>query len=186
MPPRFQVLEDSLPIDKSALRGALHELRPSPEVGAESSPVSESVDERVVLVVDDDEVVVDIITEIVAVSGRRVVGAGSIAAAKHEVVASRPDLVVLDLMLPDGDGLTLCPWIRERTSAGILVCSATNRVRDAVLALKIGADDFIGKPFDIDELDARVEALLRRVGWASAAGDTLHSDGLVNRPRASA
>jgi two-component system phosphate regulon response regulator OmpR len=85
------------------------------------------------------------------------------AAAAREAVRTRdPDLIVLDLILPDADGLVLCADLRSQTAARILVCSATVRRRDAALALRLGADAFLARPFDSDELRARVEALLRR------------------------
>ena len=73
-----------------------------------------------------------------------------------------PDLIVLDLMLPDANGLVLCADLKTKVDVPIIICSATKRKEDAILGLKLGADDFIAKPFAPDELVARVEAVLRR------------------------
>jgi DNA-binding response OmpR family regulator len=71
-------------------------------------------------------------------------------------------LIILDLVLPDEDGLVLCSVLKNLANVPILICSGTQRRRDAFLSLKLGADDFIAKPFDVYDLLARVEVLLRR------------------------
>ena len=73
-----------------------------------------------------------------------------------------PDIVLLDLMLPDIDGLELCRVIRERSTVGVIVVSARGGERDKVSALNVGADDYMTKPFSIEELLARITATLRR------------------------
>jgi two-component system KDP operon response regulator KdpE len=73
-----------------------------------------------------------------------------------------PDIVLLDLMLPDVDGLELCRAIRERSTVGVIVVSARGGERDKVSALNVGADDYMTKPFSIEELLARITATLRR------------------------
>jgi two-component system KDP operon response regulator KdpE len=73
-----------------------------------------------------------------------------------------PDIVLLDLMLPDVDGLELCRLIREQSSVGVIVVSARGGERDKVSALNVGADDYMTKPFSIEELLARITATLRR------------------------
>ncbi|MEB3224370.1 MAG: response regulator transcription factor [Synechococcus sp.] len=79
-----------------------------------------------------------------------------------------PTLVLLDSELPDGDGLELCHWLRQNTQAIILVLSAKNTEKDIVAGLKAGADDYLTKPFGMQELLARVEALTRRIRTVSA------------------
>src|SRR5688572_28420341 len=74
----------------------------------------------------------------------------------------RPDLVIVDLGLPDVNGLVLCANLRERWPIPIIICTASTRPEDAVLGFKLGADDFVRKPFSTDELEARIEAALRR------------------------
>jgi len=74
----------------------------------------------------------------------------------------QPDLVIVDLGLPDMSGLVLCANLRERWSIPIIICTASQRPEDAVLGFKLGADDFVRKPFSTDELEARIQAALRR------------------------
>ena len=82
--------------------------------------------------------------------------------ARAQLERAQPDLIVLDLMLPDIDGLVLCSLLKSVANVPILVCSASGRRSDPVLALKLGADDYVHKPFELDDLLARVEAVLRR------------------------
>jgi DNA-binding response OmpR family regulator len=74
----------------------------------------------------------------------------------------QPDLVLLDIMLPDNDGLVLCSELRSRWSIPVVLLSGTQRRSDPVIGLRLGADDFIAKPYDTSELLARLEAVLRR------------------------
>jgi two-component system response regulator MtrA len=114
------------------------------------------------MLVEDDAAVAQTLTDALEASGYRVWLAETGADAKTLVEQTRPDLVLLDLMLPDIDGLVLCSGLKSIADVPIIICSATPQKRDAILGLKLGADDFISKPFDIYELEARVEAVLRR------------------------
>src|ERR687886_2122772 len=102
------------------------------------------------------------LADVLESTGYRVREAPTGAAARALVEQVRPDLIILDLVLPDEDGLVLCSVLKNMAHAPILVCSGTQRRRDAFLSLKLGADDFIAKPFDVYDLLARVEVLLRR------------------------
>jgi DNA-binding response OmpR family regulator len=117
-----------------------------------------------ILVVEDDPSAAAMLRELLESSGYHVWVASSGAQAKAMVDEMRPDLVILDLMLPDMDGLVLCSELRSQAQRDIpiIVCSGTSRRRDAILALRLGADDFVQKPFDIYDLEARIEAVLRR------------------------
>jgi two-component system response regulator MtrA len=115
-----------------------------------------------ILIVEDDPAMHDLLRDALETSGYRVWIAENASDAKDMVRDVRPDLVILDLMLPDADGLVLCAALKARANVPIIICSATNRKRDAVLALHLGADDFVAKPFELDDLEARIEAVLRR------------------------
>jgi DNA-binding response OmpR family regulator len=115
-----------------------------------------------IFLVEDDPGVAMTLTDVLESEGYSVVHAMNGAAAKSMVDEARPDLIILDLMLPDTDGLVLCADLKSRVPAPIIICSATNRKRDAVLGFKLGADDFVSKPFHVDELLTRVQAALRR------------------------
>ena len=117
---------------------------------------------RKVLVVEDDPFMAEVMTDVLDSGGYAVEHAATAAEAREKVEQSRPDLVVLDLILPDMDGLILCNDIRRSTNVPIMVVSGTNRKRDAVLSLRLGADDFVTKPFDVAELEERVKTVLRR------------------------
>jgi DNA-binding response OmpR family regulator len=117
-----------------------------------------------ILLVEDDAAVASAVATVLELRGHTVWWAGNGDQAKALFDRTRPDLVVLDLMLPDGDGLVLCAHLKAIADVPVVICSATTRKRDIVLGLKLGADDFIPKPFDVDELEARVEAILRRAG----------------------
>src|SRR5919109_1904236 len=117
-----------------------------------------------ILLVEDDLNLAAALRDVLQSSGHQVSHARDAAVAEVLLAEAHPDLIILDLILPDEDGLVLCARLRERTEAPIIICSGTSRKRDVILAFKLGADDFIPKPCDIDELEARVEAALRRAG----------------------
>lgn len=124
---------------------------------------------KTVMLVEDDRGVAEALTEVLESNGYEVVVADGGMAAKAALEHARPDLIVLDLILPDMDGLVLCADLKALAEAPIIICSATGRKRDTVLGLKLGADDFIAKPFDIYEFEARVEAVMRRRSLAKNA-----------------
>jgi DNA-binding response OmpR family regulator len=115
-----------------------------------------------VLVVEDAPEFAQIVSTVLRQAGHRVRVATSIADATVALSSVPPDLVVLDLTLPDGDGLDLCRVVRERSNAYILVLSGRDDEVDKLLGFRLGADDYVTKPFSPRELSARVEALLRR------------------------
>ena len=115
-----------------------------------------------ILVVEDEPSNADLLDHILVSHGYEVWTAQTGAQAEAILERHRPDLVLLDLLLPDVDGLVLCSQIRARWSARVVVVSGTQRYRDRILSLRLGADDFIAKPFDVSELLARVDTALRR------------------------
>ena len=121
------------------------------------------------LVVEDDPNIVDLIRSNLAVRGFDTVVSTDGSRALRLLETESPDIVLLDLMLPEIDGFELCRLIRERSSVAIIVVSARGGERDKVSALNVGADDYMTKPFSIEELLARINATLRRTRPASAA-----------------
>ena len=115
-----------------------------------------------VLLVDDDVAVVAMLTDALGTRGYSVAAAYTAAAADRLLDEVHPDVILLDLGLPDGNGLLLCANLRAKTNAPIIVCSASKQQDDRILGFKLGADDFVGKPFSVEELAARIEAVLRR------------------------
>ena len=121
------------------------------------------------LVVEDDLNIVDLIRSNLAVRGFDTVVSTDGLRALRLLETESPDIVLLDLMLPEVDGFELCRQIRERSSVAIIVVSARGGERDKVSALNVGADDYMTKPFSIEELLARINATLRRTRPAVAA-----------------
>ena len=115
-----------------------------------------------ILLVEDDVSLASMLRDRLTGSGYTVWHAQNAAEAEMTVREVEPDLIMLDLMLPDANGLVLCANLRETQTAPIIICSASDRKDDAVLSLKLGAVDFVHKPFSSDELEARVETALRR------------------------
>jgi two-component system, OmpR family, KDP operon response regulator KdpE len=122
-----------------------------------------------VLLVEDDRNIVDLVRSNLAVRGYDVVVSTDGAKVLWLLEVERPEIVLLDLMLPGADGFELCREIRERFSVGIIVISARRSEHDKVSALNLGADDYMTKPFGIEELLARITATLRRTRPAAQA-----------------
>src|SRR6202142_476595 len=120
------------------------------------------------LVVEDDPNIVDLIRSNLAVRGYDSVVSTDGVRALQLLEVEEPDIVLLDLTLPEVDGFELCRQIRERSNVAIIVVSARGGERDKVTALNMGADDYMTKPFGIEELLARILATLRRTRPAEA------------------
>jgi DNA-binding response OmpR family regulator len=121
-----------------------------------------------IVIVDDEPGIVDFVEMGLAQEGIAVVAAGSAAAGLRAVRAERPDLVIVDVGLPDGDGYELVTRIRAESDVPVIMLTARGEVEDRIRGLELGADDYIAKPFHFAELLARVRAHLRR--QKSAAG----------------
>ena len=117
-----------------------------------------------ILVCEDDARIAGLLEEALIASGHRVKSAGTMAEAKSLLAKWVPDLILLDIILPESNeaGWHLLKWIRERGSVPVILVSALSRADDRVRGLRAGADDFISKPFHLEEVVARVEAILRR------------------------
>jgi len=115
-----------------------------------------------ILVIDDDEGLTELLAEFLARFGFAVRAAAHPEEGLRALRADPPDLVVLDLMLPGMDGLTVCRKIREFSRVPIVMLTARGDVMDRILGLELGADDYLPKPFEPRELVARIQAVLRR------------------------
>lgn len=129
---------------------------------------------HLVLVADDEAPVLRLVRAKLQADGYSVVTATNGQEAVDAVTNERPDLVILDLMMPVMDGLTAMKEIRADSNVPIILLTARSAARDKIRGLDMGADDYVSKPFDPDELSARVGALLRRAaGDVTPAGQVL-------------
>src|ERR1700722_7865833 len=122
------------------------------------------------LVVEDEQTILELLSGSLRYAGFDVVTAASGAEALRAVAASRPDLVLLDVMIPDGDGFEV---LRRMRSSGphvpVIFLTARDGVRERVAGLALGGDDYVTKPFSLDEVLERIRAVLRRTGRAAPA-----------------
>ena len=126
------------------------------------------------VVVDDDRALREVLRRTLTLAGYEIRLAESGAEALNEIVSAVPDAVVLDIGLPDIDGLEVCRMLRrEGNRVPVLMLTARDAVADRIDGLDAGADDYLVKPFDIDELKARIRALLRRAGADTATDGRL-------------
>jgi len=115
------------------------------------------------LIVDDEPELVEVLQEYFTGLGHAVLTAGNAMQARVLMTAQPPDLAILDIRMPGEDGLSLARWVREHCpGTGIIMLTTAAQVIDRVVGLEIGADDYLGKPFDMRELQARVSSVLRR------------------------
>jgi len=123
---------------------------------------------RTVLLVEDEAAIVDVVRRYLERDGYRVVVASDGQRAVDEFRRLRPDLVLLDLMLPGLDGWEVCRRIRQEGSTPVIMLTARDHEADKLVGLELGADDYITKPFSPREVVARVRAVLRRARGAEA------------------
>jgi DNA-binding response OmpR family regulator len=130
---------------------------------------------QTLLMIDDDTRLAGMVIDYLNQAGFNVAHAGSAAAGLAWMAAQRPDLVILDLMLPDGSGLDICRRIRAESGLPVLMLTARGDPTDRIVGLELGADDYLPKPFEPRELLARIRAILRRqAGSGAGHADTLH------------
>lgn len=122
-------------------------------------------DPRQILVVEDDDDTAEVVTTLLHEAGYKAFAVDRGESALHEIASSSPDLVLLDLNLPDINGIDVLRQVRSHSLLPLIVLSGYGRDRDKVNALEAGADDYLSKPFSPEELVARVKALLRRINW---------------------
>lgn len=132
-----------------------------------------------ILLIEDDDQIRRFLRPTLAADNYRLHEAVTAAEGVAQAAARQPDLVLLDLGLPDGDGLTVIGSIREWSSMPILVISARGQERDKIAALDAGADDYIAKPFATGELLARIRAALRRSARVGAQASSVFRAGPI-------
>jgi DNA-binding response OmpR family regulator len=132
-----------------------------------------------VLVVDDEPKIAQLARDYLEHAGFRVATAADGKTALQAATRERPDLIVLDLRLPDIDGLDVTRALRKESSVPIIMLTARGEEADKLVGLELGADDYMTKPFSPKELVARVRAVLRRWELARVGGDTLRAGDLV-------
>jgi DNA-binding response OmpR family regulator len=140
--------------------------------------------EQTILVVDDEEAIAEAVRARLESEGYRVVVAYDGPQAIELHAEHRPDLVVLDLMLPGMDGLEVCQAIQRKSWTPVLMLTARTEEADKVAGFALGADDYLTKPFSLRELAARVKAILRRMERMQAERDTgpIERNGLAIDP----
>ena len=133
-----------------------------------------------VLVVDDEPIIADLVSRYLQRAGYRTAVAGDGPATLAAMRSGQPDLVILDIMLPGIDGLEVMRQVRERADrrVGIILLTARAGGDDRIAGLRLGADDYVVKPFNPAELVARVEAVMRRLDFSPAPPAVLAFDGL--------
>lgn len=130
-----------------------------------------------ILIVEDNRELRDLIHRSLKKDGYRVTEAEDGRSMQRQLDESRVDLIVLDIMLPGQDGLTLCRNLRAKSTTPVIFVSAKDDDLDKVLGLKMGADDYLTKPFTMAELSARIEAVLRRAELGDATNPDDDVDG---------
>ncbi len=114
------------------------------------------------LIIDDDQTLVNALKLYLSKAGYQVLTAINGLEGLQTLYSERPDLVLLDIMMPKLDGWEVCRRIREMSDVPVIMLTARDQETDRVMGLKMGADDYIAKPFSLKELEARLEAVLRR------------------------
>jgi DNA-binding response OmpR family regulator len=117
-----------------------------------------------ILVVDNEDVVRDVVVRYLVREGMQTLQASDGEQARRMIAATPPDLVILDVMMPEINGLDLCGWVRARSEIPIILLTARGEESDRITGLELGADDYVVKPFSPRELVVRVKAILRRTG----------------------
>jgi two-component system, OmpR family, response regulator RegX3 len=126
---------------------------------------------RTILLVEDEPAIAEPLAETLTREGFHLEVAGTAADALDAAARVRPDLILLDLMLPDGSGFDVCREVRRDSQVPIIMLTARGDEADRVIGLELGADDYVVKPFSAREVTARVRAVLRRTAVAAAPAD---------------
>lgn len=136
--------------------------------------MSASAADASLLIVDDDDALRETLADYLARESYQILQAANVAEAKAILRAAKPHLLLLDINMPGGDGLTFAAEMRSRSSTPIIIMSGKGEMIDRVVGLEVGADDYVAKPFELRELLARIRAVLRR--WRPAQATTPPSE----------
>jgi len=131
-----------------------------------------------ILVIDDEEMTVQLISILLERRGYEVIKAYRAEDGLRAAYRTHPDLILLDIMMPDMDGWEVCRRLRELSDVPVVFLTAKDDVRDVVRGLEMGADDYVVKPYDNDELVARVRAHLRRAPKPSVSEELVFDGGI--------
>ncbi len=138
----------------------------------------EGKEKKTILIVDDEQSIVDLLVYNLKKEGYNTLEANDGVTGVELALSKKPDLVLLDIMLPKMDGLTVCKKIRHALNIPILMLTAKSEEIDKILGLELGADDYITKPFSVRELMARIKANLRKIDTTSTSNEEKNiSDG---------
>ena len=137
-------------------------------------------DKKTILIVDDEQHIVDILVYNLEKEGYNTLQANDGLSAVDIALSQKPDLILLDIMLPKMDGLAVCKKIRHTLNVPILMLTAKDEEIDKILGLELGADDYVTKPFSVRELMARIKANLRKVELSSNSNKTI-KEGNTNK-----
>ncbi|MBV7334911.1 response regulator transcription factor [Chloroflexi bacterium TSY] len=144
-------------------------------------PAFSTLSGSTILVVEDELILRELLAKSLTSSGYKVLTAENGVVALEQLAKHQVDLVLLDIMMPIMDGFGACEQIRTVSDVPIVMLTALNRPEDVARDLKLGADEYITKPFAFSEMKVRIEALLRRVSWSTGmcAVSTISGEGLV-------
>jgi len=131
-----------------------------------------------ILIIDDDTELNDLLSEFFESQGALVSSSERPSVGLKKIREFHPDVIVLDVMLPEMDGFETASKIREHSNVPIIMLTARGEVNDRITGLEMGADDYLSKPFDVRELWARIQVVLRRTMKEVGAGGIYHFDGL--------
>jgi len=126
---------------------------------------------NLILIVEDEPSIAEVVGLYMKRAGYHTLTAADGKSAMTLLERHMPDLVILDLMLPEVDGLTIARWLRERSDVPIIMVTSRREEADRIAGLELGADDYVVKPFSPQELVSRVRAVLRRIDKSSARGE---------------
>ena len=134
--------------------------------------------EKKILIVDDEKPIVDVLKFNLEKDGYKTIEAYDGEQAVEMALTAKPDLIILDVMLPKMDGFTVCKKIRQKLTCPIIMLTAKEEVVDKIIGLELGADDYMTKPFSVRELTARVKANLRKHVLPEEAAENAEKDEL--------